>query len=462
MTGAVTHDRRSRTRFRLQRIGALAAVALALSACVGGKESSVPLGWPAGLPAAHHRQIQHVVVIVQENRSVDNLFQGFPGARTRPYGFNRSGVKIMLKPVPLEAAWDFQHDSTSFFDSCDGQGAYPGTDCRMDGFDREYWECGKAGYPKCPNANPPYSYVPRSETKPYFFIGQHYVFADEMFPSNFDSSSFVSHQYIIAAQASSTVNFPIGPWGCEGESTIPTVTQRRTIGKSVAPCFNNKTLGDELDKAEVSWRYYTSGVHAGGGAWSAYQAIEHIYEGADWSKDIIIPQTQFFKGVSKGVLPAVSWITPTCLNSDHAGCHSNTGPDWVASLVNAIGESKYWDSTVIFVFWDDYGGWYDHAPPAMVDYDGLGIRVPLLIVSAYAKAGCVSHVRYEHGSILKFIEDQWNLPRLSASDARAANPIAANCFDFSRPPRAFTKIPSSHGAEDFLRQPLDPRPPDTE
>jgi hypothetical protein len=83
------------------------------------------------------------------------------------------------------------------------------------------------------------------------------------------------------------------------------------------------------------------------------------------------------------------------------------------------------------------------------------------MVSAYAKAGCVSHVHYEHGSILQFIEDQWSLPRLSASDRRA-NPIAANCFDYARAPRTFTKIPSSHGAEDFLRQPLDPRPPDTE
>ena len=134
-------------------------------------------------------------------------------------------------------------------------------------------------------------------------------------------------------------------------------------------------------------------MHGGGGAWSAYQAIKHIYYGDDWSKDVITPQTRFFNDVSNGTLPAVSRITPTCVNSDHAGCGSNTGPDWVASLVNAIGESQYWDSTVIFVFWDDYGGWYDHVPPKLVDYDGLGIRVPLLVVSAYARKGYVSHVR---------------------------------------------------------------------
>ncbi len=447
------------------RYALIVCVSAAMLASCGGSAAGpppAPGGPPGGPPGKRYHQIHHVVIIIQENRSVDNLFQGFPGADTQSYGFDRSGDKITLKPVPLEAAWDFHHDSTSFLNACDGQGAYPGTNCKMDGFDKEYWDCGKAGYPQCPNANPPYSYVPRDETQPYFFIGKHYVFADEMFPSNFDSGSFISHQYIIAAQASSTVNYPIGPWGCEGKSMIPTVTQQRSIGGNVAPCFNNTTLGDELDSAGVSWRYYTSPVKdPTDGVWSAYQAIKHIYDGPDWSKDVITPQTKFFSDVSKGVLPGVSWITPTCRNSDHAYCRSNTGPDWVASLVNAIGESQYWDSTAIFIFWDDYGGWYDHVPPVLVDYDGLGIRVPLLIVSAYAKEGCVSHVRYEHGSILKFVEDQWKLPRLSASDTRA-NPIAPNCFDFSQPPRPFTKIPTAHGKEYFLQQPLDTRPPDTE
>lgn len=365
-------------------------------------------------------------------------------------------------PVPLEAPWDFEHDAASFLTACDGRGSFPGTDCRMDGFGQEYWRCGKPGYPPCPNANPPYSYVPRSETKPYFFIGENYVFADEMFPSNFDSSSFVSHQYIIGAQAGSTVNYPVGAWGCEDPgSRIPTVTQQRAIGGEVQPCLNNATLGDELDSAGVSWRYYTSTVSGNDGTWSAYQAVKHIYEGPDWSSDIVTPQTKFFNDVSKRTLPAVSWVTPTCQNSDHPHCGSNTGPDWVASLVNAIGESPYWQSTVIFIFWDDSGGWYDHAAPQLVDYDGLGIRVPLMIVSAYAKKGYVSHVRYEHGSILKFVEDQWGLPRLSASDTRA-NPIAPDSFDFSQPPRPFVKIPSSRDKEYFLAQPLDTRPPDSE
>ncbi len=114
---------------------------------------------------------------------------------------------------------------------------------------------------------------------------------------------------------------------------------------------------------------------------------------------------------------------------------------WVASVVNTIGQSKFWNSTAIFIFWDDASGFFDPEPPPYVDYDGLGFRLPLLIVSPYAKKGYVSHVRYEHGSILKFAEDVFSLPRLSASDTRANSP-ASHCFDFTQPPRKFEVIPS--------------------
>ena len=88
------------------------------------------------------------------------------------------------------------------------------------------------------------------------------------------------------------------------------------------------------------------------------------------------------KRPSSSPIEPLSWVTPTCANSDHAGCGAKTGPAWVASLVNAIGESQYWNNTAIFIFWDDYGGWYDPAAPKKLDYDGLGMRIPMLIVSA--------------------------------------------------------------------------------
>lgn len=413
--------------------------------------------------AAGDGAIRHVVIIIQENRSVDNLFYGYPKADVRSYGYKENGAKVELKPVGLDATWDLEHDARAFVTACNGRGRIIGTHCRMNGFDKIFYGCGGSGEPRCPNANPPYSYVPHEQTKPYFAMAHQYVLGDQMYASDFDLSSFVSHQYIIAAQAGRTIDYPSGPPGCEGgpSDVIDTINQKRQTDGVVSPCFDYTTLAAELDAAKLSWRYYASPIDSGGGSWSAYQAVKYIYNGRDWTKDVISPQTQFFSDVTAGKLPVVSWITPTCANSDHAGCGSKTGPSWVAALVNAVGESKYWDSTAIFVFWDEAGGWYDHAPPPYVDYDGLGMRVPLLVISAYAKRNHVSHVRYEHGSILKFIERRFGLAVMSASDRRANSP-EKDCFDFSRGPRKFTRIPSQYGEDYFLHQPADPRPLDTE
>ncbi|HEY2475470.1 MAG TPA: alkaline phosphatase family protein, partial [Candidatus Cybelea sp.] len=330
----------------------------------------------------------------------------------------------------------------------------------------------------------PYEYVPHDETAPYFSMAKQYVLGDQMYPSNMDSSSYVSHQYIIAAQAGAALDYPETNWGCPGgvNDLIYTVTLQppRKYGKMVTDCFDYQTTGDELDKAGDSWAFYAAalGVHRTGvktcgsgrrsdgkyvedGIWSAYQAVKHICYGADWDKDVFDPPQQFLTDVGDGQLRDVTWVTPYCKNSDHPGCNSDTGPSWVASLVNAVGESKFWDSTAIFVFWDDYGGLYDPDPPAYKDYDGLGIRVPLLIISPYAKKGWISHVHYEHGSILRFIEDRFHLAPLSASDHRAVNPMF-DCFDFSQAPRRFVPIEAKYDTNFFLRQTPDFRPPDTD
>ncbi|HLY02840.1 MAG TPA: alkaline phosphatase family protein [Candidatus Cybelea sp.] len=445
------------------RILSVAFFALLFSACNGsGGVSPVPQGAQTFVGRTHHHsssgKIQHVIIIVQENRSFNNLFYGFPHAKTAKYGYNTSGQKIVLQPVGLETSWDIEHQLGGFLAACNGTGSLPGTDCQMNGFDNEYWGCSS-----CPNANPPYSYVPHSETKPYFYMGRHYVLADEMFASNLDASSFISHQYIIAGQASSAVNFPSGWWGCPGVYSgdyIYTITSERQYGSTIPMCFSNTTLGDEMDSAGLSWAFYTSTYYGDGGIWSAYQNIKQIYDGPDWAKDVITPQTNFFSDVSNGKLRDLTWITPTCENSDHAGCGSKTGPSWVASLVNAIGDSQYWDNTAIFIMWDDYGGWFDPVPPKMLDYDGLGIRIPMLIVSAYAKKGYVSHTHYEHGSILKFAEETFGLAPLAASDTRATAPDDA--FDFNAPPRKFETVPAEHGIKFFMHQKLDHRIPDAE
>jgi phospholipase C len=453
-----------RTTFRWKPF--VLAVLLGLTACNSTNSArALPVGVDLresnlleGGDATANGKIKHVIIIVQENRSVDNLFQGFPGADTRPYGYGAGGTKIKLQPIPLEARYDIDHSLASYMSACDGQGALPGTKCKMDGFGKEAIIC-PFGCPK----NPEYGYVPQSETVPYFTMGKQYVFADHMFTSMIDASSFTSHQYIIAGQSNSSVDFPSSLWGCGGGQTdvIATLTQQRTVGPTIPVCFNDQTLGDELDAAHLTWGYYTSALDASGYMWSAYRSIRHIRYGPDWKDDVFSPQSKFLKLVEAGQLPNVTWITPTCRNSDHANCDSNHGPAWVTSLVNAVGESKYWKSSAIFIFWDEYGGWYDHVAPKMLDYDGLGLRVPLLVISPYAKKGYVSHVQYEHGSILKFVEDQFGLARLAASDTRATSP-QKDCFDFSQPPRPFTPIASPFSKAYFEKEPPDPRPVDTE
>lgn len=400
------------------------------------------------------QKIKHVVIIVQMDRSFNNLFYGYPGAKTATYGYDSKGRKVRLKPVSLATKWRIK---PNFYAVCNGTGSIPGTDCRMNGFDREKWTCGKPGEVRCPIKYPPYAYVPHDEIKPYFEMAKQYVVADEMFAANFDGGSFESLQYIIAAQDDGTVGSPSGLPGCGGgpHDWIKTIGDVRQRGKRVHPCFDYTTLGDELDAANLSWAYYQSGGSDGiCGAdnnsdrrpddssyafWSAYWAIKHICYGPDWKKDIISPETQFLSDVKAGNLRTVSWITPSFEDSDEPGNDSTTGPSWVASLVDAVGESKYWDSTAIFVFWDGFGGWFDPVAPEYVDDDGLGIRVPMLIISPYAKQAYVSHVHYEHGSILRFVEDDFGLPQLSESDMRASSP-ARDCFNFNQAPREFVPI----------------------
>jgi phospholipase C len=427
------------------------ALSLGATGCGGRSDDVAPATLPFAAPpqtlqvrghaGPRTSTVQHVVFIIQENRSFDDLWQGYPGADTQSWGYNSKGQKITLQPIGLEAPYDIDHSSYAFFDDYDGG--------KMDGFDKEevYGQHG---------ANPTYGYVPPAESKPYFDMAKQYVLADRMFTSHLDES-FVSHQYAIAGQAQSSVNLPSQAWGCEGgaEDQVQTLNQDRTYGPDQQACFDYTTLGDEVTNAGLSWSFYAAATTD---IWSAYQAVKHIYDGTGWS-NVIAPNTKFLTDVQSGKLSNVTWITPTCTNSDHGGCEGNGGPDWVASVVNAVGTSKFWDTTTIFVMWDEWGGWYDHVPPPYVDYDGLGMRVGLLVISPYAKKRYVSHVQYEHGSVLRYIEDQFGLPQMTASDSRANSP-EADCFDFTKGPRKFKPFKTKLKAADFLHEWPDRRPVD--
>jgi phospholipase C len=425
---------------------------LALAGCASGAPALPYMQRDVALSALNATgsgKITHVIYIVQENRSLDNLFQGYPGANTVSKGLNSYGQTITLQPSSLKTVYVIEHSAEAMFDACNGTGSLPGTDCQMNGFNDEPTFGGPT--------NPQYVYVPHSESKPYFDMAHEWVLADNMFQSQLDES-FVGHQYVIAAQAQSSVDLPAYTlWGCKGGQydIVATITQNRNPdGPTQQACFDYQTLGDELDTAKLSWRFYAAryGNDAGGngGTWSAYQAVKHIFYGKDWKKDVVSPNWKFITDVRAGKLANFTWITPECLESDHLECGGGYGPSWVSALVNTVGASKFWDSTAIFIQWDDWGGFYDHVAPPFEDYDGNGFRVPLLVISPYAKKHYVSHTQYETASVLRFAEDLYGLPQLAAADARAASP-AADCFDFTQKPRAFMKIAAPYPPGFFVR-----------
>jgi phospholipase C len=486
---------------------------LALAACGGSSaRNSLPslagtLRGQAGISPLVKSKIKHIIIIVQENRSFNNLFLNYPGATTQPWGLDSENNKITLKPVPLTRYWDMEHNGQGFIKSCNGTGkVVQGTGCRMNGFDK--LKCGPLS--ACPKGKKgldlAYSYAPPDETKPYFDMAHQYVLADQMYASDFDVSSFISHQYIIAGvNPNSSVDYPSNllEWGCTAgpSDTSPVLLKDRiwlnkknqTI-ETVRPCWDPNTIADELDAKKLSWAFYavtvsgSGGYSCGGGGgndpdgygskgiWSAYQAIKHICYGPDWDENVkpFSPPSKFLTDVKGGELRAVTWITPTCADSDHAGCNGgappSSGPSWVTSVVNAVGHSKFWDSSAIFIFWDDSGGWYDPEPPKYLknsNYDSLGYRLPLLIISPYAKKGYVDHTHYEHGTILRFIENTFGLTALNKpegayvpSDVRANPPKDA--FNFDQPPRKFVTIKAPLDAQYFIHERLDGLPPDTD
>jgi phospholipase C len=408
---------------------------IACSACSSNRYGLVP-SMPSPNPSAA-TPIRHIVVIMQENRSFDHMFNGFPGADTVQYGMNHS-VVVPLTPMPLGNSGGVDHSHTFWWQQWDN-GA-------MDNF-------GNAG------TLLPYSYIQQSDVVPYWTLAKNFTLGDRMFQSN-TGPSFVAHQYMIAGQSGKASENPSsGIWGCGAPqgTTVPLVGPNGTDQPGVFPCFDYQTMADLLDAKGITWRYYapspTSDPYY---ILSAYQAIRHIFFGPDWESNVISPETQVLTDIGNGQLAQVTWIVPAFNNSDHPGAPAQ-GPDWVASIVNAIGASPFWDSTTIFIAWDDWGGWYDHVPPPQVDDMGLGFRVPVIVVSPYAKHGYVSHVTHESGGFLRYTEEVFNLPSLGTRDSVSDD--FSDCFDYSQKPAPYVHVRTSHTRAFFLAQ-KDSGPPD--
>ncbi|HKU82070.1 MAG TPA: alkaline phosphatase family protein [Candidatus Tumulicola sp.] len=431
------------------------AAALLLTACGGGAGSSSP-ALPSLPPPKAGNHFTHVVILVQENRTFDNLFATFPGADGTTVGKTHNGT-LALRKANLESAISPNNGYQYWLQDYNGG--------RMNGFDQ------------VPIGQTPgtyvYEYVDPAQIGPYWSLAKQYVLADHVFQTQ-GSGSFTAHQDLIAGgtevdPSDSLIDFPSRPpWGCDSPSgTVTTLITKTNIYKAYQgpfPCLNYETLRDRLDAQGISWRYYAPqfGQSFGGDLWNAFDAIKAVRDGPEWGRNVVWPETDIFKDIAGDTLPAVSWVIPDYQNSDHPGDDSDTGPSWVAQVVNAIGKSPAWKTTAILVVWDDWGGWYDHvAPPGTRTFGGLGFRVPLLAISPYAKRGYVSHSQYELGSIVKFVESNWNLPSLGTTDVRAAD-FTGDFFDFAQTPRTFVPIQAKYSRTFFERQRPSNHPVDNE
>jgi phospholipase C len=418
---------------------------------------------------ANARKIEHVVIIIQENRTPDNLFhflkQYLPSADIVDSGLNSKGETIKLTPYPLAGGYDLSHSHPAFLDMYDGG--------RMDGAD--LIPCLAEGS-KCP-PNAAFRYVPYTDVAPYYWMATHYGFANRMFQTN-QGPSFPAHQFLFAGTSQPYPNVPRfaagnmfldNDAGCAAASNQRVeLVDKRGEHASMFPCFEHQTLADLLEQPRnnpthpFSWRYYGSGP---GSIWMAPNSIDHLCEAAgeprkctskEWTTggNVIDWPPQILLDIQQGDLPAVTWVTPTGQDSDHAGSNYGSGPSWVASIINQIGHSAYWKNTVIFVTWDDWGGWYDHVKPPIdpsYGYYEYGFRVPLLVVSPYTRAGYVSEKTHDFGSILRYVEETFDLgliPPGNFADARADNLM--DFFDFSKTPRSFVSIPTKVPTAKFL------------
>jgi len=456
--------------------------------------SLAPSNGPQSVALTMTAVIQRVVVIFQENRTPDNLFQGLCiapygtssacGTAQNQYDIVSTGQStsgpIPLSPIDLGTTgsspdtYDLDHSNTAFVSMYDGG--------KMDGANNIL--CSPENGTVCPT-NPQYMYVIPTDVAPYITMAQQYTFGDQMFQTN-EGPSFPAHQFIFGGTSAITATSPYfasenltggGTAGCiaTAGTTVEQISPQGIESPGPYPCYDRMAMSDLLDAQKVTWRYYAP---TAGSIWTAPDALQNLCQakqnpngtysctGPDWVNNVSIPEYQVLEDIANGQLQQVSWVIPDGAHSDHALSNNGSGPSWVASIVNAIGNSQYWGNTAIIITWDDWGGWYDHVAPKVIN-DGVswgsgyvyGFRVPLVIVSPYAKAKYISHVTHDFGSILNFIETTYGMSTGSLGYADKYADDLSDCFDLTQSPITFQTISAPIGAAYFINNksaPIDP------
>ena len=372
--------------------------------------------------------IKHVVFLIKENRTFDNLFGTFPGADGVSFGFD-DGVR---RPLTRGTDGGIGSEDIPHCYTCSRMAWNHG---KMDGFNQDAASDRWA-----------YTQLRRSQLPNYWHWAERFVLADRFF-SSAQGPSFPNHLYTIAAQSGGAHDNPrrtgafrsSNTFGCDAPpGQTVTVVDSEGKERQVRPCFEFQTEGDLLNDAGIDWAYYAAEPDQLEYIWSAYAAIGHIRETKQW-REHILPVDRVVADIDRDRLPPITWIAPRYEDSEHPQFSFCQGENWSTQVINAIMRSDMWKDTAIFVTWDDYGGFYDHVAPPQVDDFGFGIRVPLLVISPYALRGAIDHRLGEFSSVLRFIEDNWGLGRLTGRD-RAAKNLSYD-FDFTQEPRPPDPLP---------------------
>ncbi len=431
-------------------------------------------------------KIKHIIIIMQENRSFDEYFGTYPGANGIPMQngvptvcVNDPKTNTCVKPYhnPNDVNAGGPHAAASAVTDIAGG--------KMDGFIAAFRQAQKAcknpDTPGCTAGQTPdvMGWHDAREIPNYWTYAENFVLQDAMFEPN-ASWSLPSHLFMVSAW-SAQCSVPRDPSSCVNALDGP-----RTAKSALNTAKNDYAWTDLtylLHKNNISWAYYLSDGSEPDceddamlctskplnaqvpGIWNPLPAFDTVKQ--DGQLGNIQTVDKFLAAAKDGSLPEVAWVVPEQTVSEHPPAKISAGQAYVTSLVNAVMQGPDWSSSVIFLAWDDWGGFYDHVVPPVVDINGYGLRVPGLVISPYAKKGFIDHQTLSFDAYLKFIEDVFlNGQRLDPKTDGRPDPRPTvrenvsilgnlmNDFDFSQarrpglilptnPPPGPTSIPGS-------------------